>query len=288
MAAGPGIRPTAAGAPFRAGRSARNYPHLVAEKLFLDLVDVTYSGATTANVLTDFQHGQPPQVDALDGSETLVTVTIGGNDVGYVPMLMVAGLPRITRSVPLLGALLREQLNPAARDRALLEVAESLKEVGRTVRQRAPQARVLFVDYLTLLPPAGTPAPPLSDVDVAHGRRVADTLERLTGEAAAETGCRWVRAAQVSREHHAWSADPWTTKFGLPLPGRPAPLHPNAAGMRVVADLVAAQAWWRSPRGLFHSAKGGTTHRSPAKRETTSPERRVIRSTRRTRARCPS
>ena len=242
MAAGPGIRPTAAGAPFRAGRSARNYPHLVAEKLFLDLVDVTYSGATTANVLTDFQHGQPPQVDALDGSETLVTVTIGGNDVGYVPMLMVAGLPRITRSVPLLGALLREQLNPAARDRALLEVAESLKEVGRTVRQRAPQARVLFVDYLTLLPPAGTPAPPLSDVDVALGRRVADTLERLTGEAAAETGCRWVRAAQVSREHHAWSADPWTTKFGLPLPGRPAPLHPNSAGMRVVADLVAAQA----------------------------------------------
>ena len=242
MAAGPGIRPTAAGAPFRAGRSARNYPHLVAEKLFLDLVDVTYSGATTANVLTDFQHGQPPQVDALDGSETLVTVTIGGNDVGYVPMLMVAGLPRITRSVPLLGALLREQLNPAARDRALLEVAESLKEVGRTVRQRAPQARVLFVDYLTLLPLAGTPAPPLSDVDVALGRRVADTLERLTGEAAAETGCRWVRAAQVSREHHAWSADPWTTKFGLPLPGRPAPLHPNAAGMRVVADLVAAQA----------------------------------------------
>ena len=242
MAAGPGIRPAAKGAPFRAARSARNYPHMVAAQLGHDLVDVTYSGATTANVLTDSQHGAPPQIDALDGSEDLVTVTIGGNDVGYVPMLMVAGLPRITRSVPLLGALLREQLNPAARDRALLEVAESLNEVGRTVRQRAPQARVLFVDYLTLLPPAGTPAPPLSDVDVALGRRVADTLERLTGEAAAETGCRWVRAAQVSREHHAWSADPWTTKFGLPLPGRPAPLHPNAAGMRVVADLVAAQA----------------------------------------------
>jgi hypothetical protein len=28
------------------------------------------------------------------------------------------------------------------------------------------------------------------------------------------------------------------TKFGLPLPGRPAPLHPNAEGMRAVADLV--------------------------------------------------
>jgi lysophospholipase L1-like esterase len=243
MAAGPGIRPRADGAPFRAGRSARNYAHLVADKLGLDLVDVTYSGATTANVLTDPQHGAPPQVDALDGSEDLVTVTIGANDVGYVPLLMAAGLPRVVRFVPLLGGVVREFLDPTARDRALVDVAESLKEVGRTVRQRSPRAKVLFVDYLTLLPPAGTPAPPLSDVDVALGRRVADTLERLTGEAAADTGCEWVRVADASREHHAWSAEPWTSKPGLPLPGRPAPLHPNASGMRAVADLVVAQ--WR-------------------------------------------
>ena len=52
MAAGPGIRPRAAGSPLRAGRSARNYPHLVAERAGLNLVDVTYSGATTANILT--------------------------------------------------------------------------------------------------------------------------------------------------------------------------------------------------------------------------------------------
>ena len=240
MAAGPGIRPSADGAPFRAGRSARNYPHLVAEKLGLDLVDVTYSGATTANVLAEPQHGAPPQVAALDGSEELVTVTIGGNDAGYVPLLFAAGLPRLARSLPLLGGRLRDQLDPSARDHALVEVAESLTEVGRTVRQRSPRAKVLFVDYLTLLPPMGA-APPLSGVDVALGRRVADTLERLTGEAAADTGCEWVRVAEASREHHAWSQRPWTmkpTKFGLPLPGRPAPLHPNAEGMRAVADLI--------------------------------------------------
>jgi lysophospholipase L1-like esterase len=242
MAAGPGIGPTATGAPFRAGRSARNYPHLVAERLGHNLVDVTYSGATTANVLTDSQHGAPPQIDALDGSEDLVTVTIGGNDVGYVPFLFAAGLPRLVRSLPLLGGRLREQLDPDARDRALADVAESLKDVGRALRERSPVARVLFVDYLTLLPPAGTPAAPLSDTDVSVGRHIAGTLERLTSEAAADTGCGVVRVAQTSSDHHAWSADPWTTRFGLPLPGRPAPLHPNAAGMRAVADLVVALA----------------------------------------------
>ena len=242
MAAGPGIRPGVDGAPFRAGRSARNYPHLVAERLGLDLVDVTYSGATTANILTDPQNGAPPQADALDGSEELVTVTIGGNDVGYVPLLMAAGLPRIVRVVPVLGRVVREMLDPAARDQALVAVAESLKKVGRTLRERSPRAKVLFVDYLTLVPPAGMSAPPLSDIDTALGRRMADTLERLTGEAANDTGCEWVRVALASREHHGWSSEPWTTKFGLPLPGRPAPFHPNAAGMRAVADLVASHA----------------------------------------------
>ncbi|WP_448488010.1 SGNH/GDSL hydrolase family protein [Mycolicibacterium boenickei] len=242
MAAGPGIKPRAQGAPFRAGRSTRNYPHLVAAQLGLDLVDVTYSGATTAHVLSDKQNGAPPQIDALDGSEALVTVTIGGNDAGYVPLLMAAALPRFTRSLPLLGPRLRELLDPAARDAALVEVADALATVGREVRRRAPRAQVLFVDYLTMLPPHGLAAPSLSEADAELGRHVAGELERLTGEAAAQTDCGWVRAAQASLAHHAWSAEPWTTRPGLPCPGRPAPLHPNAAGMRAVADMVVAQA----------------------------------------------
>jgi hypothetical protein len=127
----------------------------------------------------------------------------------------------------------------------LVGVADSLHAVGQTVRDRAPAARVLFVDYLTVLPPAGEDASPLSGVDAALARRVAATLERLTSEAAADTGCELVRASDASRGHHAWSADPWTTKptrFGLPIPGRPFPAHPNAAGMRAVADLIIEQA----------------------------------------------
>ena len=114
MAAGPGIPPRDRAAPLRAGRSAGNYPHLVAQRLGLDLVDVTYSAATTAHVLTDRQHDQPPQADALDGSEVLVTVTIGGNDVGYIPLLTAAALPRAARAIPVLGGRLRDLLDPTA------------------------------------------------------------------------------------------------------------------------------------------------------------------------------
>lgn len=244
MAAGPGIRPRAADAPRWSGRSARNYPHLVAERLNLELVDVTFSGATTAHVLADHQHGRPPQSAALDGSESVVTVTIGGNDVGYVPLLMAAALPRAARRLPLLGGLISELLDRDSRERALADVFDSLCAVGTALRRRAPRARVVFVDYLTILPPAGVPAPPLPEADAELGRNVAATLERLTAEAAAATGCEIVRAGAASRQHHAWSAEPWTTRparYGVPLPGRPAPLHPNVAGMRAVADLLVAQ-----------------------------------------------
>jgi len=238
MAAGPGIGPRASGAPWRAGRSARNYPHLVAERLNLDLVDVTYSGATTAHVLTEHQHGAAPQITALDGSETLVTVTIGGNDVGYIPLLTVASLPHVVRHLPVLGGRIGELLDRDARDRALQQVFESLCAVGKALRQRAPGARILFVDYLTVLPPAGVPAPPLSERDAELGWHVATTLERCTADAAAATDCEVVRAGAASRDHHAWSDEPWATTPGVPLPGRPAPLHPNGAGMRAVAELV--------------------------------------------------
>jgi lysophospholipase L1-like esterase len=215
---------------------------LVAARLGLDLVDVTFSGATTANVLTASQNGAPPQVDALDGSEALVTVTIGGNDVGYVPFLYAAGLPAWARRLPVLGSRLEALLDPTARDQALASVGESLREVGRTLRRRAPRAEVLFVDYLTMLPPPGIAAGPISESDVVTGNHIADTLARLTAEAAADTGCGLACASEPSREHHAWSTEPWTTKFGLPMPGRPAPLHPNAAGMRAVADLIEVRA----------------------------------------------
>ncbi len=115
FAAGPGLPPRAPGSPRRAGRSARNYAHLVASALGLDLHDVTYSGATTGDILGPSAAGQPAQLDAVTPATRLVTITAGGNDVGFVPRLTLASLPWPVRALPGPGPAPRGSATRAAR-----------------------------------------------------------------------------------------------------------------------------------------------------------------------------
>jgi lysophospholipase L1-like esterase len=236
-------RYVALGSSFASGPglgAGAGYPHLVADRLGLDLQDVSRSGATTAHVLRAAQGRRPPQIGALDGSEELVTVTIAGNDVGMSMRTMLAGLPAWARGLPVIRSRVAAAFVPAAYEPALAGVGASLREVTRAIRERSPEARVVVVDYLTVLPPAGVPAPPLSSEHADVVRRIAARLRAETALAAEAEECLLVSAAAASADHHAWSEAPWTTGAAWPLPGHPLAFHPNATGMRAVADLVVA------------------------------------------------
>ncbi len=235
----PGSNPAQRVRRCAAGRSARNYPHLVAERLGYDLVDVTYSGATTANVLRERQHGAPPQVDALDGSEHLVTVTIGGNDVGYVPLLFAA--TRATAAARAAGDRQRPA-RPARPGGPRTGAGRRRRIAARSWPDRA-HPRAAGPDHVRGLPDSAAAG--------RHTRPAAFRRRSPTSAATSPTdwptspprprgtpAARWCGPPQASRDHHAWSADPWTVGAGSLLPWRPKPFHPNAEGMRAVADLV--------------------------------------------------
>lgn len=238
FAAGPGIPVRAAASPRRAGRSSGNYAHLVARALGLDLHDVTFSGATTGDILGSSAAGQPAQLDAVTPATRLVTITAGGNDVGFLPRLTLASLPWPLRTLPRVKVRVAEFGDPGAADERFAQLARNLATIGRHLRDRAPACRVLFVDYLTILPPDGDNrgAPPPAEI-AQWGRAVAARLAATTRAAAEATGCEYVAASAASADHHAWAATPWTRRFHLSLRGG-APYHPDAAGMAAVAQLV--------------------------------------------------
>jgi lysophospholipase L1-like esterase len=247
FAAGPGIAPRAPGSPLRAGRSGRNYPHLVADALGLDLHDVSYSGATAGDLLRPSRLDAAAQLDAITPETRLATITVGGNDVGYLARLTLASLPRPLRSLPPARKGIARLGDPGVIDERFARLEETLVQVGRRLRERATACRVLYVDYLTILPADDDlrRGPPPQEI-AAWGRTIAARLSTTMQAAATTTGCNYVPAAAASAEHHAWSAVPWTRRFYVSL-RRWAPYHPNAAGMAAVAELVLAALELRSP-----------------------------------------
>src|SRR3954447_3162449 len=74
--------------PYGCLKSDHNYAHLAAPQLSpLALRDPTCSGAETDD-MTQAQGvspgPNPPQFDSLDAGTTLVTLTIGGHDIGFL------------------------------------------------------------------------------------------------------------------------------------------------------------------------------------------------------------
>ncbi|HET6739793.1 MAG TPA: hypothetical protein VFH76_12690, partial [Kribbella sp.] len=121
-------------------------------------------------------------------------------------------------------------------------VADSLTTVVERVRERSPEARILLVDYLSLVGPATRPRRdvPLNEEQLPSIAMMADGLAGAFAKAAAATGADLIAASAASRDHAIGSSEPWTTGFTMLPPnlGGIVSYHPNAAGMRAVADLV--------------------------------------------------
>ena len=235
--AGPGLRPRAPMSPRSAGRSANNYAHLVAGELGLDLVDVTYSGMTVRDLL-DGRGRVAPQVAAVNPATSLVTITAGGNDIGYLPVLTLASLPSPWSGIPAVRRRIERHLDREELEVRLRRLEVDLLAVVDHIRSVAPEARVLLVDYLTVLPSGNEASPPLRARFAEWGREAARGLSEAMSQAAAGSGAEFVAGARFSRDHHAWSAEPWTRRFHYSLRGG-APYHPNVLGMQNVARLVA-------------------------------------------------
>lgn len=246
FAAGPGIDPVVSR---QAGRSGNNYSAILARHLGCDThTDLSYSGATLLDVFRTDGPSQIASIPDIDpDEEVIVTLTAGGNDIGYVGRISMdsAGAARFL-----------EILSCDGQRRAVLD-AERLTEEDlvarfqqalRAIRKQIPQARIVLVGYLTLL---GDHAIPSGDVPLAlhqieRGRRRADLLQRAYRQAAREERCEFCDISALSKDHGVGSPDPWVTGavqtnawWFWRSCSQAVGWHPNRAGMEAVAKILA-------------------------------------------------
>lgn len=255
FASGPGVTQLADDRDPRCTRSNDNYARQVARRLKLDLFDVSCGGATTQHVLNGWDE-LPPQIDVLTADTQLVTVTIGGNDIGYIGQLFAGSCGTDAASSDASKAACAgfrarassatSASQPVVSDEAKWSAAEAgLTAIAAEVTRRSPRARLVFVEYLTVVPngkSCGTI--PVSAEAAQKGRDTARRLSRLTRKVALRSGAEFLPVASLSQGHDACAKTPWVTGFvpAVPASGKPfVPYHPNLDGMTAVADALVAK-----------------------------------------------
>ena len=238
-AAGAGNPPLASDRPARCGASQVTYSRLLAQRLHLTLTDASCGGAVTANVLEAWNE-LPAQVDAVTPDTRLVTLTVGGNDLNYMGLMFAASCRAGLRDPRLpVGAPCPTVPEPSTADYARVE--GQIAAIVNAVHTRAPQARVVLVQYVALVGAEPCADTPLLADDAATARRVAEGLAQATARAAAATGADVLQIDTVSQGHTPCSAQPWSRGLSRGYDAsQGAPWHPTPAGHAAIAERLAA------------------------------------------------
>ncbi|MEU4875982.1 SGNH/GDSL hydrolase family protein [Streptomyces sp. NPDC021608] len=229
-------------------RSDHNYPSLVAARLrTAAFKDVSCGGATTENMWKP-QGTNGPQLDAVNRDSDLVTVQIGGNDIGFGAII--ATCAQVAPQDPA-GDPCRRHYGASGVDELTVTIAKTAPKIARVLRavhERAPRARVLLVGYPDLLPDDGSgcaPSVPFATGDFPYLRDTGKRLNLMLRLVAL-----WNRAEYVDTYGPTVGHDMCTSpavRWIEPLrPASPAaPAHPNAKGEEAMAGAV----WQRLTHG---------------------------------------
>ncbi|NLU82072.1 SGNH/GDSL hydrolase family protein [Rhodococcus sp. HNM0569] len=214
-----------------------NYPHLLAEHIstvpdsaLSSFDDMSCAGNTTA----DLAGGLTPQYRALRPDTDLVTLGIGGNDIGLLGYA-VACLVHLCPDDPGTGGPAPEA-TPAPED-----MADRYAGIVRDVRDRSPHARVVLVGYPTTIRAGGCPG--VQPVGSAAADRIRDRVTRLNDamrSAAEHTGAEFADLEGPSHGHDACAPPETRWVEGVVPTGGSAPLHPTRLGHAAFAEQIAA------------------------------------------------
>ncbi|MFA1551022.1 SGNH/GDSL hydrolase family protein [Actinomadura chokoriensis] len=241
MASGPLI-PNITG-PVGCGRSTNNYAHKLAAALNANLRDVTCSGAKSKH-MTESQSTSvggvdtgtvPPQFDALSTSTTLVTLTIGGNDVGLV------GIAEDCMNLDPTATPCKGEFEAEVAQRTA-DFGPRLSAVLDGIRARAPQARIVVTGYGLYIKKDGCwPLQPVLPTDANFLQGAVNAMNGVIRDQTTAHGGTYIDLVTPSAGHDACQSTSKRWVEGYVPVNLAAPLHPNAQGEAAYATIIGSK-----------------------------------------------
>jgi lysophospholipase L1-like esterase len=225
-------------------RSDHDYPHLVAAAIVPGgFRDPSCSGADTSDMTKSQSVAggtNAPEFNSLNSTTTLVTLQIGGNDIGFVSIILhcVSVLPW---GSPCKNHYVHNGVDAIAN--SINATAPKVAAVISGIHARAPHAKVYVLGYPAILPNSGGgcwPKMPITSSDVGYLRSKEQQLNAMIAAQAATHGATYVNVYAPSIGHDACSGR--DTRWIEPvIPTHlAAPVHPNETGEQGMAHAVRA------------------------------------------------
>ncbi|MGP3970884.1 SGNH/GDSL hydrolase family protein [Streptomyces sp. 6N223] len=193
-------------------RSALAYPELWADANAPSSFDFTAcSGATTEDVLAS-------QLDPLNSGTTLVTISIGGNDAGFVDTMSTCVLQGTDACVEAV-ATANEYISGTLPGR--------LDAVYTAIRDRAPNAQVVVLGYPRIYQLDGSCSFGISEESRAAINSAADNMSDVIGKRAADHGFTYGDVRTAFTGHEICSDAEWLHSVTWPITDS---YHPTADG----------------------------------------------------------
>lgn len=230
--------------PFGCLKSNNNYAHLAARELGLALTDPSCSGAETEDMENpqgvDPDGPNPPQFNSLSDTTNIVTVQIGGNDIGF------SSIAEDCTSTSPDGTPCQDTYVVNGQDEIserIQATAPLVAAVLQGIHARSPGARVLVVNYAAILPDSGPgcwPQMPITEGDVPYVRAKEKELNAMLAQQAAANGAELIDwyMASIGRDACQPPVIRWVEPV-VPV-NAAAPIHPNLGGMMGASALLAA------------------------------------------------
>jgi lysophospholipase L1-like esterase len=224
-------------------RSTRAYPERVAAALGAALTDEACASAGVDDMTAAQQTNlgtNPPQLNALAPDDSLVLLTLGGDDLGFTNVL--DKCMELSFTDPW-GSPCQAYYTRGGTDQLAAAVraeAPRMAAVLAAIAARAPQARIVLVGYPDLFPLSGGcwPAVPITDGDVAYLRGIELQLNATLAADASAADATFVNAFTPTIGHDFCQPEKIRDVEGL-LPGSwVLPFHPNARGQAAITAAV--------------------------------------------------
>lgn len=226
-------------------RSSRAYPALVARALKVPLIDAACGGAGVKEMTgaqQTYLGTNPPQLSALSAGDSLVLLTLGGDDLGFWSTLDTCMALSIT---DLFGSPCRRHFTSGGTDQLAARVAAEAAKVTAVlddIRTLAPRARIVLAGYPDLFPQGGGcwPAVPITSGDIAYLRSVERLFNAMLAADAAAAGATFADTYTPTIGHDFCQDAEIKDVEGLVPTSLAVPFHPNARGQAAMAAAILA------------------------------------------------